>query len=217
MGWSDGARAGGQSWRVMAEDVIGLLDELEVGDFRLIGHDWGLVVGYRMAFEWPQRMRQFVALGGIHLWSLDGAGLRLTSRAWHVFLIALLGDIASDRLGITERCLRAWRHAGQFSQADVETYMRVMRQPKCLQATKRFDRNVVLRELPYFARHYKKIRLTVPTLHLNGEHDPLTKGVPDSYSKYADDMSLELVPDCGHFIAEERPEWLLKRLGRFLT
>jgi haloacetate dehalogenase len=40
--------------------------------------------------------------------------------------------------------------------------------------------------------------------------------VPDSYRRFADDMSLELVPDCGHFIAEERPEWLLDRLETFL-
>jgi pimeloyl-ACP methyl ester carboxylesterase len=40
-------------------------------------------------------------------------------------------------------------------------------------------------------------------------------GVPDSYRDYADDMRLELVPDCGHFIAEEQPAWLLERLTRF--
>ena len=57
----------------------------------------------------------------------------------------------------------------------------------------------------------------VPTLHLNGEHDPLLPGVPSSYRKYADDMQLELVPDCGHFVAEEQPAWLLDRLERFLT
>jgi pimeloyl-ACP methyl ester carboxylesterase len=30
-------------------------------------------------------------------------------------------------------------------------------------------------------------------------------------------MRLELVPDCGHFIAEEQPGWLLDRLQRFLA
>ena len=60
------------------------------------------------------------------------------------------------------------------------------------------------------------MRLRVPTLHLEGEHDPLTQGVPDSYRDYADDMHLELIPDCGHFIAEERPEWLLDRVLAFL-
>jgi pimeloyl-ACP methyl ester carboxylesterase len=59
------------------------------------------------------------------------------------------------------------------------------------------------------------MHLEVPTLHLNGEHDPLTIGVPDSYRRYAPQMSLELLPDCGHFIAEEAPEQLLARIEGF--
>ncbi len=138
--------------------------------------------------------------------------MRLWLAPWHIYLIALLGQTATTRLGITERCLAAWRHAGRFTPEETEVYMRNMRRTDAETATVKFDRNVVLRELPHFARHYRVIRQRVPTLHLNGEHDPLTIGVPETYRGYADDMRLELVPDCGHFIAEERPDWLLDRL-----
>jgi pimeloyl-ACP methyl ester carboxylesterase len=60
------------------------------------------------------------------------------------------------------------------------------------------------------------MRLRVPTLHLNGESDPLARGVPDSYKQFADDMRLEVVPDSGHFIADDNPAWLADRLLRFL-
>lgn len=216
MGWSDGA-AGGYTWHGMARDVLDLVDILDLDEFRLIGHDWGLVVGYRACFNWPHRIRQFVALGGIHPWSADGASVRLAAAAWHVYLIALLGDLASQGLGITERCLRVWRHAGRFSDEEMATYMAVMRQAKCLNATKRFDRNVVLHELPHLAVHYRHIRSRVPTLHLNGDQDPLIPQLPDTYRKYADDIRVEVVPDCGHYIAEEQPRWLLARLEAFLT
>jgi pimeloyl-ACP methyl ester carboxylesterase len=216
MGWSDGSNAE-YSWHGMARELIDLLDSLGIEQFRLMGHDWGLVLGYRAVFNWPERIRQFVALGGVHLWSLDGGPLRLWTAPWHIYLIALLGDVAASRMGITERCLRAWRHAGQFTEHETETYMSAMRLPKCRTATTRFDRNVVVHELPHFAVHYRHLRSHVSTLHLNGEHDPLVQGVPSSYRKYADHMSLETVPDCGHFIAEEQPEWLLARLAKFLT
>ena len=216
MGWSEGSRDG-YTWQGMARDLVDLLDQIVVEDFRLVGHDWGLVVGYRAVFNWPERIRRFVAIGGVHLWAPDGGpSIRLGVAAWHVYLIALLGDVASHQLGVTARCLRAWRHNGQFSDEALETYMSVMRQPKCLNATKRFDRNVVLREVPHFLVHHRHIRDRVRTLHLNGDHDPLVPWLPDSYRNYADDMRLELVPNCGHFVAEEQPEWLLERLGDFL-
>ena len=215
MGWTEGSE-GGYSWHGMARDVTDLLDQLRVGEFSLIGHDWGLVIGYRACFNWPDRIRQFVALGGIHPWVLDGAQIRLITAPWHIYVIALLGELAAGRMGITERCLRVWRHAGEFTPEEIETYMSVMRQPKSTNATTHFDRNVVLHELPHLALHYRHLRVRMPTLHLNGDHDPLLPSVPASYRKYADDMQLESIPDCGHFVAEERPEWLLERLERFL-
>jgi pimeloyl-ACP methyl ester carboxylesterase len=215
MGWSEGSEQG-YSWHGMARDLVDLLDEIGVRDFRLIGHDWGLVIGYRACFNWPDRIRQFVALGGIHPWSRDGAPIKLITAAWHVYLIALIGDLASYGLGITERCLRVWRHAGDFTPEEIETYMAVMRQPKCANATKRFDRNVTLHELPHLASNYRHLRSRVPTLHLNGEQDPLLPVVPPSYRKYADDMRLEVIPECGHFIAEEAPERLVERIEAFL-
>jgi pimeloyl-ACP methyl ester carboxylesterase len=213
MGWSQG-RPGGYTWQRMARDVVELMDALGIQRARLIGHDWGLVTGYRACFNWPERFEHFTALGGIHLWSLQGGPLRLYLAPWHIYLISLLGRTATTRLGVTERCLHAWRHAGQFTPEETEVYMRAMRRSEAVRATIQFDRNVVLHELPHHARHYRLIRQRVPTLHLNGDHDPLTIGVPESYRDYADDMQLELVPDCGHFIAEERPDWLLDRLSR---
>jgi pimeloyl-ACP methyl ester carboxylesterase len=94
--------------------------------------------------------------------------------------------------------------------------MAPLRRPLGTVATLARDRQIVRRDVPRFARHAPRLRLRVPTLHLNGELDPLTQGVPHSHRHFADDMRLELVPGCGHFIAEEQPEWLLDRLERFL-
>jgi pimeloyl-ACP methyl ester carboxylesterase len=78
------------------------------------------------------------------------------------------------------------------------------------------DRSVITREIPHYLRTAPKLRLKVPTLHLNGGHDPLARDVPDSYRQFADDMRLELVPDAGHFIADENPRWVADRLLAFL-
>jgi pimeloyl-ACP methyl ester carboxylesterase len=76
--------------------------------------------------------------------------------------------------------------------------------------------HIVRHEIPWFIRHHRDLRQHVPTLHLNGEHDPLTIGTPDSWRPFADEMRFELVPGSGHFVAEERPDWVLDRVLPFL-
>lgn len=57
----------------------------------------------------------------------------------------------------------------------------------------------------------------MPTLALWGEHSFLktidTLGI---WREYADDVGGTMIEDCGHFLAEERPEAVLEALAGFL-
>jgi pimeloyl-ACP methyl ester carboxylesterase len=211
MGWSAVPR-GGYGLKQLTADLFGLLDALRHEHFTLVGHDWGLLIGYSAAFTRPRRIERLVAVGGVTPWSGIGAPPTLYARPWHVYLLATpLGPRVAH--AVARNRLRAWRHAGSFSDEEIGIYT----PPQLHVATTGRDREIVRREIPYFLRHASRLRLRVPTLHLNGEHDPLTIGTPHSHRRFADDMRLELVPGCGHFVAEERPQWLLDRLGAFLT
>jgi pimeloyl-ACP methyl ester carboxylesterase len=113
--------------------------------------------------------------------------------------------------------LHAWRRVGRFDDRQQDIYLSRLRSRAARDATVRYFRNVLLHELPYFMRHSTSVRLATPTLHLNGECDPLSIGVPQNHRPYSDDMRLELIPSCGHFIAEECPAELLERTHRFLA
>ncbi|WUV50986.1 alpha/beta hydrolase [Nocardia vinacea] len=215
LGWSEGS-GDGYTFERLARDLVELLDRLEVDRARVVGRDWGLVVGYRACLNWPERFDQFVALAGVHPWTIDGVRPAVFTRPWHVYALAALGRSSALQTALTKRSLRAWRHQGRFSDAEAAVYLSRMRTPSAHAATIDFNRNVVLHEVPHFARHYRMMRLRVPTLHLNGACDPLSEGVPDSYRDYADDMRLERIPDCGHYVPEERPQWLADRLLTFL-
>jgi pimeloyl-ACP methyl ester carboxylesterase len=214
MGWTDAPRTG-YDLRTLTRDLLGLLDALGLERVRLVGHDWGFLIGYSACFTDPDRFERFVPMGGITPWAGIGAPPLLYVRPWHVYLLATpIGPRVAH--AVARNRLHAWRKAGRFSAGETEAYMAPLRRPLGTVATIARDRQIVRRDIPWFFRHARRIRLRVPTLHLNGELDPLTQGVPDSYRRFADEMRLELVPDCGHFIAEERPEWLLDRLERFL-
>jgi pimeloyl-ACP methyl ester carboxylesterase len=66
----------------------------------------------------------------------------------------------------------------------------------------------VVREFPTLIRgRYMSSRLTVPTRLVAGTDDPVvSERLMNGWEPHADAMSAELVPGCGHFIADERPD-----------
>lgn len=61
LGWTD-APPEGHRPSVHAEDVLGLLDQLGVQRFGLIGHDWGGAAGYQIALRHPDRVTRLLVL-----------------------------------------------------------------------------------------------------------------------------------------------------------
>lgn len=216
LGWSDYA---GDRYDLLslAADLTGLMDALRVPRARLIGHDWGAAIGYTACLQWPERISRFVALAALTPWSAQDGVLRLSLRVWHVFAIALLGRLALRVLGLPRRALRRWPYRERFSRPHEAVYLERLRLATAERATQRYYANAVRREIPYFIRHAKHLHLRTPTLHLNGEHDPLTQGVSCPPPECAPSLMLELVPECGHFIAEEQPLLFSERVLRFLA
>jgi pimeloyl-ACP methyl ester carboxylesterase len=214
MGWSDAPRTG-YDLKTLTNDLFGLLDALGIDRVKLVGHDWGALIGYIAATFSPHRVERFVPMGVVHLWSADGLSLRLLARPWHVYLLA---TPAGRPLvpPVARRCLHEWRKQGRFTTEETAIYTAPLARPLSRNATTQRDRQIALHDIPHFALHYRSARLEVPTLHLNGERDPLTRHVPDTYARYAPEMRLELVPGAGHFVAEENPGWVLDRLLGFL-
>jgi len=215
LGWSQGS-AGSYRWDSLANDLVALLDALGLDSVRLVGHDWGAVTGYRACLMHPERFERFVALAGIHPW--QGWSTRPVHflRPWHVWLLGTLGAVGMTRLGLAERALREWRHRGSFTEDEEAIYLAAVRRPSSIAATVSFDREVTFFEIVRGLRKFRGWHLKVPTLHLLGEHDPLTPRIPHNFDPYADDMRIEVLPDCGHFIPEEAPAQLLSKLASFL-
>ena len=63
---------------------------------------------------------------------------------------------------------------------------------------------------------YRGMRLRTPTLLLFGTEDfAIDPRAAQGFEPYADDMRLELIPECGHFIADERPDLVRERAREF--
>ena len=52
--------------QALAQDMVALLDALGVGEFQLVGHDWGGVVAQEVALAIPERVSRLVLMN-IHV------------------------------------------------------------------------------------------------------------------------------------------------------
>lgn len=212
LGWSDGS---GRDWSLdrLAADVAGVMDSLGIERASIVGHDWGAAIIYQLGLHHPHRVTRMMPLAGLHPWTAIGLRPRTIWRPWHVYTAAALACINNTTLEVPRISLRTWRHVGEFTPADTEIYCSSM--PHTIRATTRYYRNIVAREVPYFWRNAGQFRLDMPIMHLNGANDPLTQQLSPSYCDHAPNMQLENLPECGHFIAEERPRELIEHITTF--
>jgi len=100
-GWTDAPADGYESDRLRA-DVVELLDVLGLGTVRLVGHDLGGILGYRLCLAHPGRVRQFVAVAAPHPYpELSPRALLYLRKVWPMFV--------SAAPGLGPWCLRAGR------------------------------------------------------------------------------------------------------------
>ena len=195
----------------LVRDVLGLLDALDVGRFRLVGHDWGTILGFMLCLEAPDRVRAFLALGGAHLWpALDLRATWAFRRFWYQLAIATPGlgpRLVSDPRFV-RLLYRVWaaRHDA-WTDADLEALTAQFADPARARASSLLYRIWLMRELgPMIAGRYRRERLVTPTLFLHGAEDGCIDPVfARPARRNAPGMTVELLPGIGHFVPEEAP------------
>ena len=223
-GWTD-APPSGYEKEQLASDVLGLFDALELDRVRLMGHDWGGWAGFLICLREPERVERFMALNIIHPWpSNDPRNLLSAWRLGYQWLLgapvagaALLRRFPEQLVGTGLR--RGAQRPGAFSDSDVRIFAERFRDPARARATAQLYRTFQLREqLPVARGRYRSQRLATPTLLLFGCADAvIPTRMLRGYEPYAHDMSVELVHDAGHFIAEDVPDLVVDRALRFFA
>jgi pimeloyl-ACP methyl ester carboxylesterase len=118
---------------------------------------------------------------------------------------------------------RVWQQTPLLERAlvgvppeDRSEFAAPFREPARAKAGQAYYRTALLRDAPILASRYADKRLTMPTYVLHGAQDPVIR--PEflpGFSEHGDDVRIDLIPDAGHFIADEQPDLVADRLGRF--
>ena len=220
-GWSAAPRSGYEKERLV-DDIVGIIDALGLERVNLIGHDWGGWVGFLLCLREPRRVEHFLALAILHPWiRFDWTLARNLWRFGYQGIISspFLGAwLIRQHPGLIGRLMR-WDSAGgsHWSEQDLRWYTDVLREPARAQASVQLYRTFLMREaLPVLRGRYRTTRLHVPTLVLAGALDITVPPVLlRNYEPYADAMSVEVIPDTGHFLPEECPALLAERSRAF--
>ncbi len=214
-GWSE-APPDGYEKENMADDVLAVLDELGLNRVKLVGHDWGGWIGFLLCMRAPRRFERYLALNVLHPWIEPRD---FFPHSWRfLYQWAILAPGLGYRLHVGGRFVRRMIVAGSsnrdaWDERTLSAFADKLREPERARAGVQLYRVFNLRETRSMAAgRYAEARLEVPTLLLFGIEDfALPYRLTDGYQSHAEEMRVELVPDTGHFIADERPEIVAER------
>ncbi|RKF23463.1 alpha/beta hydrolase [Altericroceibacterium spongiae] len=209
----------------LADDMFDLMDMLGHERFVMAGHDIGVMVGYAMAAMRPERIRR-VALGE---GTIPGASpspelipddRRMSDFLWHFNFNRAL-EVNERLVEGREDIYFNYQFATKAGSAEAvpqyarDFYIEILRRvPGTLKASFNYYR-AIDETIPQVRRHMQT-KVTVPVFAFSGA---LACGpmVENEQRQLATDVESLIIPECGHFPAEEQPEALTAALLDFFS
>jgi pimeloyl-ACP methyl ester carboxylesterase len=214
-GWTD-APPGAYDKQTLADDLLAMLDALGLGRVCLLAHDWGAWSGFLACLAAPERFAAFLALGSPRPGGRPSA--RQLREVWRfAYQVAIASPVVGRRLVADPRFVERVIMAGAVQRQawtpdDLRAFTAVLAEPARAQASVSLYRTFLTREVG----RAPDGRLRVPTRIMLGAHDPAIPAVLlDGADDDAEDVCIEIVPECGHFVPEEHPDLVAQR-GREL-
>jgi pimeloyl-ACP methyl ester carboxylesterase len=183
----------------VADDAIALLDALGLERVCLVGHDWGGWAAILAAATAPERFSGLLVLGIGHPWVPRALAARNAVRL--AYQLPLYFPAVTRHGGLPRRILEVARRDDRgWAPGELDEYLRVIR--GCDRATARLYRSF-LREATRPVR-----RPPIPARLMIGRREPLGRYVAANFPG-----EVEIVDGAGHFLPEEVPALVARRIG----
>jgi len=213
----------GYDKKTMANDLWRLMhDHLGIEKFAVVGHDLGSPVAFRVAADHPESVTHLVLLDvGVAGDRPPGASGGISPKWWHLFhQVPNLPEalVAGRERVYLEFTMTAIADNPVFTDADFGEYMRTFSAPGAFRATCEMYRALGQDVKENRALFDAGFKLPMPTLGLGGG-GPNGRGndVVESLRLVSKQAEGGAIPDCGHWMAEEKPKELADRLRAFFS
>ena len=206
--------ASGYDTTPLAKDICDLIDHLG-GAAYVAAHDWGGVVAYQLATDWPDRVKKLSILNAPHPDAWIQAWLtheEQQRKSWYVFL-DLLPEFPEENYKAQFRDGKV-RLARVMPPEDVAVYRNAFEKPGAATAAINYYRELV-KQIPV-RRAKTPDRITCPVRVLWGRRDvALDPIVNDIAANWIEDMEVFYFPKAWHWLAFEKPRAVTRHLREF--
>lgn len=204
----------------LTADIVGLIRALGREWATIVGHDWGGVVAWRLAMDYPEAVEKLVVMNGPHPVALAKAlredwSQRL--RSWYMFTFQVpwlaealltLSPMASARLFFRRTAVRP----EAFSDDDLAVMAVVLAQPGAMACMIDWYR-AAFRYRP--AKRASPVKAA--TLLIWAEDDvALGRTLTHGLERWVPDLRLHYIPRCGHWVQNEAAAEVNEQMKAFL-
>ncbi|HZP46365.1 MAG TPA: alpha/beta hydrolase [Candidatus Binataceae bacterium] len=211
----------GYDKRTVANDIYQLVRKLGFEKIFLVGHDWGGPVAYAYACAHPEDVRKLVILDV----TIPGEAwekipqLRRQGGIWHL-AFHNVRDLPEALVAGRERIYLSWFYRSvaynptAISEQEIDEYVRTYATPGAMRAGFEYYR-AIFTDIDD-NKQYAATRLKMPVLALGGERG--FRNAPlHSMRALAENVRGGIVERAGHWLAEERPDYLIEQLRAFFA
>lgn len=210
----------GYDKKTVAEDIHQLVEKLGFQQIALVSADMGGPVAYAYAAMYPEEVSHFVLLeSGIPGFGLERLMDVTHGGSWHFGFFMARNFPEMLTAGREREFLTAFAYQGStyikdaIGEADIDEYLRHYASPGGMTAGFEY-----YRAFPQDAQDNQELgkkKLTMPVLALDAEHG--YGGNIATMETVATNVQGAVVPNSGHWVAEEQPQYLVNQILEFLS
>ncbi|ACK66597.1 alpha/beta hydrolase fold protein [Rippkaea orientalis PCC 8801] len=207
----------------LVKDIAGVIKELGYDNCILVGHDWGGAIAWYFADAYPGMVEKLIVLNIPHPANFQKGlkTLKQLSKSWYIFFfqIPYLPELILQRnncQAIATMFRKTCVDKSAFSDEDLEKYKQSAAQPGALTAMLNYYRNI-FKSLFTPPKQQWKV-LAMPILMIWGENDTaLGKELTYDTDQYAQDLTIKYIPNCSHWVQQEKPQLVNQYIREFVT
>ncbi|MEO7022583.1 MAG: alpha/beta hydrolase [Ktedonobacteraceae bacterium] len=206
----------------LLSDIAGLITALGAEQAIIVGHDWGGVLAWQFAIDYPQMTTKLIVLNAPHPGAMmrDLRSFKQLRKSWYIFAFQipwlpeyLLAKNNAHQIGRLLSNTALQKEA--FSSDDTAKYQEAMSKPGAMKAALSYYRQL-MRRGPNAYRN-RNLQVEAPTLLVWGEHDvALGIGLTQGLDPWVPNLRIKRIPDSGHWVQQEQPEKVNQYMVEFL-
>lgn len=197
---------------VLVGDLIAVLDQLAAREALIMGHDWGAMVAWSLAFRHPERVKGLIICNLPHPRGLARELANNPDQQEASAYARRFQEPDSHQSLSTEKLLSylprtapRQRYAEAFDRSDYESMMNLYRA--------NYPRE------PYREARSPVVKVQCPVLMIFGLKDQalLPPTLNNTWEWLDKDLTLVTVPDAGHFVQQDKPEFVNRTIKAWLN